>query len=123
MNKEQSQITLEQLGGAGLLKFMIGAKDFTYDSTGETGLRFKFELSTVANMVEIKLKNDLYTMNFYNIPALMIYDENGNKTINPDADFDPQPIESFEGVENDKLVEIFEDVTKLSIKPIRLVAA
>jgi hypothetical protein len=123
MNIEQSRILLQQLGGIGLLKLMIGAKDFTYDSTGETGLRFKFELSAVANMVEIKLVNDLYTMNFYKIEPLMSKDENGNLTINPKADFDPQPVETYEGVYDDQLVDLFEETTRLTIRKIKLVAA
>lgn len=123
MNLEQSKILLQQLGGIGLLKLMIGAKDFTYDSTGINGLRFKFECSAVANMVEIKLVNDLYTMNFYKIEPLMLKDENGNLKINENADFDPQPVKNYEGVYDDQLVDIFEETTRLTIRKIRLVAA
>ena len=123
MDIEQSKILLQQLGGISFLKLMIGAKDFIYDSTGETGLCFKFELSAVANMVEIKLKNDLYTMNFFKIVPLMAKDENGNLAINPDADFDPQPVKTFEGIYDDQLVTLFEETTKLTIRKIHLIAA
>jgi hypothetical protein len=123
MDKIQAGITLQQLGGMGLLKLMIGAKNFTYDSSEHTGLRFKFECSDVANMIEISLRSDLYTMKFFKIAPLMSRDENGRLEINPNAEFEPEPVEVFADVENDKLVEIFESVTKLTIRPFQIVAA
>lgn len=123
MDKEQAQITLEQLGGMNLLKLMIGAKNFTFDSTGVTGLRFKFECSPLTDMLEILLKNDLYTMKFYKIPPLMIKDGDGAMTVNPEAEAELKPVKIFEGVENNQLVAVFEEFTKLSIRPIKFIAA
>lgn len=119
MKKEQTQIVLEQLGGTAWLKLMIGAKDFTFDHTGETGFRFKFECSSVAIMVEIKLENDLYTMNFYKIVPLKIIVETGSLKINREADF--EPVASFAEIYNDRLIDIFEETTKLIIRRINLV--
>lgn len=116
MTEAQARITLQQLGGTSLLKLMIGAKNFTFDSTGETGLRFKFECSSVANLVDIKLKNDLYVMRFYKIVPLMINDGNDRLTINPEADFEPMTAAVFEDIYDDQLVDIFEAATGLIIR-------
>ena len=61
-----ADIILQQLGGSGRLKAMIGAKDFMSDNGGKT-LRFKFpnRSKSKPNMIKITLTSmDLYDVEF-----------------------------------------------------------
>lgn len=60
MTKEEASIVIEQLGGAGKLKAMLGVKQFI---TGDHGVSFNFKGSRDHNSCSIKLTgSDLYCM-------------------------------------------------------------
>lgn len=91
-----ADIILSQLGGAGRLTAMIGAKHFFSDDDGRS-LVFKFAGSRKANYAKITLTDDdLYTVDFKKIRGVEAKD-----------------VESFEGVYADMLRDIFESTTGL----------
>jgi hypothetical protein len=63
---------IKQLGGAGKLQMMIGAKDFLKD---KNSLSFKFKGSKKANYVKITLNpKDLYDVSFKKIRGMKVTD-------------------------------------------------
>ena len=103
-DKEKIEIAntiIRQMGGAGRLKAMIGAKDiYALDS----GVQFRFMGSKKANKVKIDYTpDDLYTMTFIKVGRL------NKKTFDIKVD----TVETFEGIYNDQLKPIFEETTGL----------
>ncbi len=96
VKKEAQRIaltTLEQLGGHGKLKAMIGARKISHDNEGT--LFFTFSGSRKANEVRIILTpTDTYDMNFY---------KNGKHK------------EEYNDIYSDKLKPVFEESTGLYI--------
>jgi hypothetical protein len=64
--KQIAETTLAQLGGAGRLSTMVGAKHFSHDVKG--ALSFRFAGCKKANHIEITLNGkDLYDIQFYKL--------------------------------------------------------
>lgn len=60
-----ADVILSQLGGAGRLKVMIGAREFYSENNGQT-LYFKFAMCPKANVIKITLNgSDLYDVEFW----------------------------------------------------------
>jgi len=96
-----ADIILSQLGGAGRLTAMIGAKNILSDNDGQT-LLFKFAGSKKANHVCITLTPaDLYDVEFKKIGRM--------NTRNYEAPV--TDVASFAGVDATQLREIFESTT------------
>lgn len=94
MSTEVGETIVQQLGGSGKLKVMIGAYNFL---TNGDDLSFKFKGSRVANYVKIKLNSlDLYDVEFGKIRG-------HNYKI----------VREVEGLYWDQLKPIFENTTKL----------
>ena len=92
-----ASIILEQLGGAGRLKAMIGAANFVDHGDG---LSFKFKGSRKANYVKVTLRaDDTYLLEL--------------KTIAPPPAFIPSREIDFEGVYWDMLQDLIERETGL----------
>jgi len=96
-SREIAEIILQQLGGAGRLKCMIGAKDFSY-SSGDTYLSFKFMKGDLGiNYLKIRLNAmDTYDLEFGKIVK-------HNYTV----------IKTYDDIYCDQLKSIFEETTKL----------
>ena len=93
-----AQTVVSQLGGAGRLKAMIGAKNFI-QSQADNYLQFQFMsgAKNKANRIRITLNaNDLYDIKFYNVRK-----------------FEEKVKEEFSDIYCDQLVSIFEDSTSL----------
>ena len=92
-----AQTVINQLGGAGRLKAMIGAKNFV-QSQNENWVQFQFMsgAKNKANRIRITLRNDLYDIDFFVV-------RKGEKKTK----------QEFPGIYNDQLVSIFEDSTSL----------
>lgn len=89
------RVVLQQLGGAGRLAAMVGAK-ITYDNKNQNvGIRFKG--STKANYVRITLNGkDLYDMEFLKIRGTSF-----------------KTVQTYNDVYGDQLKELFEKFTGL----------
>ena len=92
-----AQTVINQLGGAGRLKAMIGAKNFVQSQT-DNWVQFQFMsgAKNKANRLRITLRNDLYDIDFFVV-------RKGEKKTK----------QEFTGIYNDQLVSIFEDSTSL----------
>lgn len=78
-------VLVNQLGGIGKLKIMIGATGFIKSASS---LSFSFKGSRVANRVQISIKNDLYTIIFYkqrgvNCPIVKEFHDIGVEQLKP----------------------------------------
>ena len=66
-----AQTIVYQMGGAGALKMMVGATDFTFDAKddGDVALTFTFKMCRKANRCEVTLNRglDTYTMRLYRV--------------------------------------------------------
>jgi hypothetical protein len=92
-----AETTLQQLGGAGRLTAMIGAKHFGYDKNGT--LTFQFKMCKKANGVRIELNGkDLYDVTFTKFNA---------------RTYEVKEVHKFEDVYADQLKEVFESFTGL----------
>ena len=95
--------TLQQLGGRGRLKAMIGARDFSSRDDGRT-LHFKFPACPKANVCKITLNAlDTYDVTFIKVGRL------SRKTYEVPV----QTTGEFSGVYCDQLREVFEGFTGL----------
>jgi len=99
--QEIAQTIAKQLGGANKLKAMVNAKYFCCLSV-PPGLQFRFSGSKIANHVKIELNSmDTYDVTFMkigNAPKFNITNE-----------------QTFKGIYNDMLINLFEQTTKLYI--------
>ena len=99
-SKEIAETIIQQMGGIGKLKSMIGAENFSYNTNGE--LTFKFKMCKKSNCVQIFYDQgtDLYNITFLkiNLEKLEI-----------------KKIEKFEQIYCDQLIEIFEQFTGLRL--------
>jgi len=88
-------VIIDQLGGSGRLKAMVGAWNFIRD--GEKNVQFRFKGSKVANHVSISLNSkDLYDVSFCKVHGDSVKKE-----------------KHYKGNYNDGLVELFEEHTGL----------
>jgi hypothetical protein len=95
-NKQIAETIIQQMGGAGRITAMVGAKDFMY---GEGYVTFKFKGSRKMNVVKIQLNSmDLYDVTF------MKYSP---------KNLDCKTVKEFEGIYCDQLKELFENQTGL----------
>ena len=94
---EIADTTLEQIGGYGKLRAMVGASNFHHDDDG--ALTFHFKGSRKANRVRVELHpSDTYVVTFFKwSPTKMTAKET----------------EQFYGVYNDQLATTFEQYTGL----------
>ncbi len=101
---EQIQISntiMQQMGGYGKLKAMIGARDMFALDSDSPGLQFSFKGSKKANKVRIELTpDDLYNLTFYKINMRNI-------------DRSTAPVEKYENIYEDMLIPVFEKTTGL----------
>ena len=96
MTNQVAETILEQLGGAGKLKAMINAKNF---SGSDNSLTFRFSMNTKMNCVKIVLNAmDTYDLTFYKIKK-----------------FDFPVIEELTDVYADNLISAIEDTTGLCL--------
>lgn len=94
MSKQVAEIIIQQMGGFGRLKCMVGADYFVANGND---VSFKFKGSKVANYIKIKLNEmDLYDIEFGKIWG-----------------YNYKIVKEVNGVYNDQLISIFEDTTKL----------
>lgn len=92
---DTAKIIIQQLGGFGKLKAMVGANTFIKD--GENNIQFRFKGSSKANYVSVTLNDkDLYDMAFCKVGRINVKNK-----------------KHFNDIYNDKLVEIFENHTGL----------
>lgn len=97
MGQQIAETTIQQLGGYGRLRLMVGADKFTYDKKGT--IRFWFKGSRKVNHLEIVLDpTDTYTMTFRKITQ---------------RGLNVKEINTLSGVYADQLREIFEGETGL----------
>jgi len=107
---EIANTILQQMGGYGKLKAMIGIYNLL---AIDDGLRFDFKGSKKVNRVTIELTpDDLYNVSFYKIPGFP------KKVHNIDKYFEKLdqcniPITKFDGIYCDQLIDIFEATTGL----------
>jgi hypothetical protein len=96
-----ARITIEQMGGVGSLKLMLGATSFTsHSDEGRGGVSFRFKGSNRANYVKVVLSAmDTYTLRFGKV-----------------GKYHFDIIDFVEDVYNDQLDEVFYRVTGLEIK-------
>lgn len=88
------QTIVQQMGGAGKLKIMIGAQLMQVDPK-TLGIKFPNKQRSKGNYVEIKLlSSDTYKMEFFNLSV------KGKKLV-----------KKYDGIYNDQLVELFEKQT------------
>ena len=86
-----------QMGGAGIMKALLGIDAYRIIEIGEGGLAFKFKGNRNINYCEVKLMpNDTYTMNFKRLTAKHSYH-----------------IKTFEDVYCNQLKPLFEKTTGL----------
>jgi REP element-mobilizing transposase RayT len=86
-----------QMGGAGIMKALLGIDAYRIIETGEGGLAFKFKGNRSINYCEVKLMpNDTYTINFRRVTAKQSYH-----------------IKTFDYVHCDQLKTLFEKTTGL----------
>jgi len=93
-----AQVVIQQMGGAGKLQAMIGAKNFI-QSQKDNYLQFQYMTGAKnkANRLRITLNaKDLYDVEFFVV-------RKGEKIVK----------EAFEDVWNDQLIKLFEDSTSL----------
>lgn len=94
MSKQVAETIVQQMGGFGRLKCMVGADHF---GTSGDNLSFKFKGSKVANYIKITLNGmDLYDVEFGKIWGT-------NYKI----------VKEIDGLYFDQLIPVFEDTTKL----------
>lgn len=94
MTKEQAQIALDQMGGQGKLKAMIGMSNVVY---GDHGVSFKFKMSQKYNYCSIQLTAmDEYEM-----------------TLSKALGVDQKNIKEINGLYCDQLKSVFEAETGL----------
>lgn len=90
--RENAQEIVNQLGGAGRLKAMVGVEYFIF-SCEKQSVGFKFEGNPEMEYVNITLNyKDLYDMTFY---------------------YKDKVITELKDIYNDQLIDVFEDTTKL----------
>jgi fumarate hydratase class II len=107
MSNEMSvaAIILQQLGGAGRLKAMIGATDFCSFKDGNT-LAFKFKMCPKANYIKISLEaSDTYAIEFVKIGRL------SKKT----WDIPMKVTGQFSGIYAEDLKRVISDFTGLAL--------
>ena len=98
-SKQVAQTIIEQLGGMGKLKAMLGAKFFSYHSDERGGLNFRFRGSRKANHIKITLTGkDLYDVVFTKIMK---------KGLNI------KKVKTFTDIYADQMKEILEEFTGL----------
>ena len=98
------EMILEQLGGIGKLKAMLGAKDFMYSSKDPNFIEFNFKGCDKANHIKIEYNEgkDLYDIAFYKI-----------KKVNGLAQ--PEEVKAFTDVFTSELKSTFRDYTGLEL--------
>lgn len=111
---EIANTIINQMGGGGKLRAMIGAKEiFARDA----GVQFGFKLCKKMNKCIVELTDlDLYHVKFYKIPHF-------NPNCSPAAldkyfknlDTANIPVSEFENVHADQLINIFESETRLEL--------
>jgi len=111
-NKRIAMTIINQMGGAGKLKAMLGVKQFLVI---DEGVVFQFKMNSKMNKCEIKLNGmDLYDMKFYKYHNIT-----GNeKTIEAmDKKIAKSQIvvEAIDGLYNDMLKSVFESTTGLRV--------
>lgn len=90
---------LQQLGGGGRLKAMIGANNMFSTCDGYVALQFKFKGSRKWNFVKIVLNAmDTYDITFYNL-----------------GKYDIKAEQTFEGYYADMMKDLFEEQTGLAL--------
>ena len=112
---EQIQIAntiINQMGGSGKLKAMVGAKDFL---ALDSGVQFKFKLNPKMNKVVIKYNDlDLYDVEFFK-QANITGNEKTIEAIDKKVANGRIVVESFEGIYYDMLKPVFEETTGLRL--------
>lgn len=96
MSKQVAETIVQQLGGMGKLRAMVGAKDFAYS---DDSLTFAFKGYRKANVVSIKLT----PMDLYEV----IFIKYSSKT------FETKQVAEFGYVYGDQLKGVFESTTGL----------
>ncbi len=96
--KEIAQTIIQQMGGNGRLKAMIGMWNPCVE---ENGISFRFKGSKIANYIKVILEgNDTYTVTF------MLIDAHKDSCTE---------VKSFDNVGDVMLKDIFEETTKLRL--------
>jgi len=99
-----ADITLQQLGGRGRLKAMIGARDFFSENEGQT-LVFKFSGCRKVNSLKVTLNGlDLYDVEFYKI---------GRYSINRPMSDIVKKVGGYDNVHAENLSNVIEGFTGL----------
>jgi len=94
--KQRAETIIQQMGGSGKLRAMVGATQFAFD---DSGVRFSFKGCRKANKCVVELTAmDTYNLKFYRYsPTKGTCDEK----------------QAYEGVYCDQLIELFEGYTGL----------
>lgn len=101
---EVAKIIIEQMGGAGRLRVMVGASNFL---AIDKGVQFSFKGCPKANKMVITLTPmDTYDVKFYKINMR-------------DLEKSLIPVDTTEGAYEDMLVDLFESTTGLYLRGIR----
>lgn len=110
--KEIAMTIINQMGGAGKLKAMLGVKTF---GVIDGGVVFQFKMNPKMNKCEIKLNGmDLYDMKFFkhhNITG----NEKTVEAMDKKIVKSQIVVEAFDGIYNDMLKPIFESTTGLRL--------
>jgi len=113
---EQTEIAttiINQMGGAGKLKSMIGVKMFVVLEEG--GVKFNFKMNPKINKCEIKLNDmDLYDMKFYKSYKIT-GNEKSIEAMDQKIAKSNVIIKSIDGLYNDTLKNVFESTTGLRL--------
>jgi len=107
---EIANTIIRQMGGAGRLGAMIGAKNFL---ALNSGVRFDFKMNTKMNRCEIELNSmDLYDVKFYK-NCKITGNEKTIKAMDKKIAKSQKVVEASEGIYNEMLKPIFESTTGL----------
>ena len=113
-DKEKMEIAttiIQQMGGGGKLRAMVGASDIF---ALEAGVQFSFKGCKEANKVKIDLTEmDTYNISFYKIPKLGKINTKNLESFMAKIETCNTPIKTFEGAYEDMLKPIFEETTGL----------
>ena len=111
-DKEKLEIAntiIRQMGGAGKLKAMIGARDFL---ALDSGVQFSFKMNTKMNKCIVELTgDDLYNMSFYH--QVKVSGHETFEKIEAKLEKSKKIVESHEGLYNDMLINTFQTTTGL----------
>lgn len=97
--------TLKHLGGTGKLRAMIQMDQLTYDSEGTVTFRFKG--SRKANLVRIRLENDLYELSFYKQTPKLVYDPQKGTIMY----YDLKEKSRYTEIQAENMIQTFEEAT------------